>query len=68
MDNKVDKKIDELKASIDLLTLIELCKLGAKRDDVREVFGALDNNLFAKVNRIIDRSKQEPKQYAKKEK
>jgi hypothetical protein len=68
MDNKIDQKIDELKSSVDLLTLIELCKLGAKRDDVREVRRALDNNLFAKVNRIVNRSKQEAKQDAKKEK
>jgi len=68
MDNKLDKKIEELKASVDLLSLIEFCKLGAKRDDVRKVFGTLDNNLFARVNRIVDKSKQELKRYAKKEK
>jgi hypothetical protein len=68
MDDKIDKKIDQLKSSVDLLTLVEFCKLGAKREDVREVFGTLDNNLFAKVNRIVDRSKQESKQDAKKEK
>jgi hypothetical protein len=66
--DSIDKKIDQLKASVDLLTLIELCKLGAKRDEVREVFGTLDNNLFAKVNGIIDKRKQESKQHAKKEK
>ena len=68
IDDKIGDQIEKLKASVDLLTLVELCKLGAKRDDVREVFGTLDNNLFAKVNRIINASKPEQKQYAKKEK
>jgi hypothetical protein len=68
MDDKIGKKIDELKSSVDLLALIELCKLGASRDDVREVFGTLDNNLFAKVNTIISKRKRDSKQYAEKEK
>ncbi len=68
MDDKIGKKIDELKSSVDLLALIELCKLGASRGDVREVFGTLDNNLFAKVNTIISKRKRDSKQYAEKEK
>ncbi|HEX3321956.1 MAG TPA: hypothetical protein VHR84_14715 [Terriglobales bacterium] len=67
MDDGVYKKIDQLRASVDLLTLVELCKLGASRGDVREVFGTLDNNVFAKVNTIV-KKKQEHKQNAKKEK
>jgi hypothetical protein len=68
MDDKIGKKIDELKSSVDLLALIELCKLGATRGDVREVFGTLDNNLFAKVNTIISKRTRDSKQYAEKEK
>jgi hypothetical protein len=68
MDDKIGKKIDELKSSVDLLALIELCKFGASRGDVREVFGTLDNNLFAKVNTIISKRKRDSKQYAEKEK
>lgn len=55
MDTKnLEAKLDQLKTSVDVLILIEFCKLRAKRDDVREVFGTLDNNLFAKVNKIIN--------------
>ncbi len=55
MDTKnLEVKIDQLKTSVDILILIEFCKLQTKRDDVREVFGTLDNNLFAKVNKIIN--------------
>ena len=50
----LEDKVDQLKKSVDILILIELCKRGTKRDDVREVFGSLDNNLFAKVNKIIN--------------
>ena len=51
---KFENKIDLLITSVDILILIELCKHGAKRDDAREVFGSLDNNLFARVNKIIN--------------
>lgn len=55
MDPKnLETKLDQLKTSVDILILIEFCKLRTKRDDVREVFGTLDNNLFAKVNKIIN--------------
>jgi hypothetical protein len=55
MDTKnLETKIDQLKTSIDILILIEFCKRGASRDGVREVFGSLDNNLFSKVNKIIN--------------
>ena len=40
----------------------------ASRGDVREVFGTLDNNLFAKVNTIISKRTRDSKQYAEKEK
>ena len=55
MDTKdLEIRIDELKASVDILILIEFCKLQTKRQDVREVLGSLDNNLFAKVNKIFN--------------
>ncbi|HXN63861.1 MAG TPA: hypothetical protein VN862_00905 [Candidatus Acidoferrales bacterium] len=54
MDTKLEDRIEELKASIDVLILLELCKLGANREDVREALGKLDNNLFAKINRIVN--------------
>ncbi len=55
MDTKnLEIKIDELKTSVDILILIEFCKLQTKREEVREVLGSLDNNLFAKVNKIIN--------------
>lgn len=54
MDIKnLESKIDQLNKSVSILILIEFCKLRAKRDDVREVFRTLDNNLFAKINKII---------------
>ncbi len=53
-----EEKIAELKASIDVLILIEFCKRGAKRDDVRDVLGTLDNNLFAKVNKIFNQKQK----------
>jgi hypothetical protein len=57
--NSLEFKIDQLKTSLDILILIEFCKLRSKRDDVREVFGTLDNNLFAKVNKIINTKRKQ---------
>ncbi len=55
MDTKnLETKIDALKASMDVLIMIEFCKRGAKRDDVRAALGSLDNNLFSKINKIIN--------------
>lgn len=54
----LEVKIDALKNSLDSLILIEFCKRGAKRDDVREVLGSLDNNLFSKINKIINGKSQ----------
>lgn len=50
----MNSKLISLKHPWISFILIEFCKLGAKRDDVREVFGSLDNNLFAKVNKVIN--------------
>ena len=54
MDTKtMEIKIDALKNTIETLILIEFSKSGAKRDDVREVLGTLDNNKFSRINKII---------------
>lgn len=55
MDNikSLEDKLDKLQNSSDTLILIELCKLGATRDQVREVLGSLNNNTFAKINKIV---------------
>ena len=49
----VDKGISEVKKSIDLLILIELCKAGAGRDQIRAIMGSLDNNQFTKVKSSV---------------
>lgn len=49
----LEDKIDALKASLDTLILIELCKNGVKRDEAREILGSLGNSAFAKVNKVI---------------
>ena len=48
-----DNLLIELKKSIDLLILIELCKGGANRNQVREIMGTADNNLVAKVRSAL---------------
>lgn len=55
MDAKeLEIKVDQLKAAIDVLILIELCKAGAKREDARAILGSLSNNTFAQVNKIVN--------------
>lgn len=48
-----EKLINDLKKSIDILIMIELCKLGATRDQSRTLLGKLDNNLFSKINMVV---------------
>lgn len=48
-----EKAINELKKSIDILIMIELCKQGATRDQSRLLLGKLDNNLFSKINLVV---------------
>jgi hypothetical protein len=53
---KTDTEINqftELKKSIDLLVLIELCKSGATRDQIREVMGSVNNTNLAKVRAAL---------------
>ena len=56
-----ESKIDDLRKSIDLLVLIELCKMGANRDQARDILGALDNNTFSKVSLVSKRRKNHEK-------
>lgn len=59
MDTKnLEIKIDNLKSSVDILILIEFCKHGAKRSDVRNALGSLDNNMFSKINKVINGKNQ----------
>ena len=55
MDTKnLETKIIALKNSVDMLILIELCRLKAKRSQVRDILGSLDNNAFSKINKIFN--------------
>jgi hypothetical protein len=59
MDTKnLEARIDNLRHSVEILILIEFCRLNAKREQVREIMGSLDNNLFAKVNLIVNSNKK----------
>lgn len=51
-----DNTIEGLKKSIDLLVLIELCKGGATRDQIREVMGSINNTTLAKVRAALKRN------------
>lgn len=51
MDTKsLENKISLLKDAVDTLILIELCKLGATRDQARKVLGGVSNETYAKIN------------------
>lgn len=45
--------LEEVKKSIDRLTIIELVKSGAKREQIREVMGSLDNNQLSKIKKAV---------------
>lgn len=51
-----DNALSELKRSVDLLVLIELCKSGATRDQIREVMGSINNNTLAKVRAALKKN------------
>jgi hypothetical protein len=48
--------LGELKRSVDLLVLIELCKSGATRDQIREVMGSINNTNLAKVRAALKKN------------
>ena len=55
MDTKnLEAKIGVLKDAVDLLILIELCKLGTTRDQARKILGGISNESFAKVNALFN--------------
>jgi uncharacterized protein YerC len=45
--------LEEVKKSIDRLAIIELVKSGAKREQIREVMGSLDNDQLSKIKKAI---------------
>lgn len=51
-----DNTLGELKRSINLLVLIELCKSGATRDQIREVMGSVNNTTLAKVRTALKKN------------
>lgn len=57
-EDKSHKLIEDLKKSIDLLVLIELCKAGTTRNQARKILGTLNNNTFAEISTALGRKKQ----------
>lgn len=55
MTNQTNNKnsIDEIKKSIDRLSIIELVKSGATRDQIRDIIGPISNNYLATVRKAI---------------
>lgn len=59
--NNPSHQIDltDVRKSIDRLALIELCKSGATRTEIRDIMGGVDNNLLSKINKALKRSPQQ---------
>jgi len=55
INNFMDTK--NLENKIETLIIIELLKLGASRDQVREIIGSLNNERFAKINSVMSKKK-----------
>lgn len=53
--SKQDPEIGDVLDAVRLLVMIELCKAGASREEVRDVLGSMDNNAFARVNQVMKR-------------
>lgn len=47
----------QIKKTVEVLLLLELCKSGATRDEARAVLGGFSNELFAKVNAVVSKKK-----------
>lgn len=47
------REFQEVRDLLRLLLIIELCKLGANREQVREMVGGIDNTLFTKVKAVV---------------
>ncbi|HMR73197.1 MAG TPA: hypothetical protein PKD68_04290 [Candidatus Saccharibacteria bacterium] len=52
-------ELNDVKKSIDRLAIIELCKSGAARTEIRDVMGGIDNNLLSKINKALKRSSRQ---------
>lgn len=50
---KLEIKLEELKNVMETLVLLELCKLGATRDQARKVLGGMPNETYAKINTLF---------------
>ena len=57
--NNTETNLDDIKKSIDRLALIELCKSGATTQQIREVFGSIDNNLVSKIRKATKKGSGE---------
>jgi hypothetical protein len=56
MPNKREvTELSDVHDALRLLAIIELCKIGASRDEVRDVLGSVDNNSFSRVNQIFNK-------------
>jgi uncharacterized protein YerC len=57
-DKSSDITLEDVKKSIDRLTIIELVKSGATRDQIREVMGSINNIQLSKIKRAINKGQQ----------
>ncbi len=53
-----EKAINDLKKTVEILILLEFCKLGATRKQIRNILGGLDNNFFSAINTVVKGGKQ----------
>lgn len=51
--------LEDVKKSIDRLALIELCRAGATTQQIRDVFGSIDNNLVSKIRKATKKGQGE---------
>jgi len=54
----MESGLESIKKSVDTLILIEICKIGASREQARKALGTLDNNAYSKINALINSSKR----------
>ena len=57
--NSSEATLDDVRKSIDRLALIELCKAGATTQQIRDVFGSIDNNLVSKIRKATKKGQGE---------